>query len=244
MNVSWFSSGVSSAVATKLCADELDLIIYTHIDDQHEDSLRFVRDCEQWFGKPVVINQSKFKNVEAVIRYKKCIRIPPRITPCTEHLKKLIRKEWEYNNGKDHTYFWGLDIHEATPKSGAELSRVERILKAMPDSKHRFPLVERGISKAEAHRILKASGIARPKMYDLGFQNNNCIGCVRGGMWYWNMVRKNFPDVFTARAKLEREIGKSCINGTFLDELAEGAGRESDEIDNECGIMCEMMRIT
>ena len=36
--VSWFSAGVSSAVATRLAIDEIDEIIYTHIDDQHEDS--------------------------------------------------------------------------------------------------------------------------------------------------------------------------------------------------------------
>ena len=34
ITVSWFSAGVSSAVATKLIIDEVDRIIYTHIDDQ------------------------------------------------------------------------------------------------------------------------------------------------------------------------------------------------------------------
>jgi hypothetical protein len=53
--VAWFSAGVSSAVATKLMIDEIDQILYTHIDDQHPDTLRFVRDCESWFGKPVEI---------------------------------------------------------------------------------------------------------------------------------------------------------------------------------------------
>ena len=43
--VSWFSAGVSSAVATKLAIDDIDQIIYTHIDDQHPDTMRFVKDC-------------------------------------------------------------------------------------------------------------------------------------------------------------------------------------------------------
>ena len=41
LTVSWFSAGVSSAVATWLVRDQIDRIIYTHIDDQHPDAMRF-----------------------------------------------------------------------------------------------------------------------------------------------------------------------------------------------------------
>ncbi len=44
--VSWFSAGVSSAVATKLAIDEIDEIIYIHIEDHHPDNMRFIGDCE------------------------------------------------------------------------------------------------------------------------------------------------------------------------------------------------------
>lgn len=56
-------------------------------------------------------------------------------------------------------------------------------------------------------------------MYDLGYPNNNCVGCVKGGMGYWNKIRVDFPEVFERRARQEREIGHSCIKGVFLDEL-------------------------
>jgi hypothetical protein len=77
-------------------------------------------------------------------------------------------------------------------------------------------------------------------MYDLGYANNNCVGCVKGGMGYWNKIRKDFPDVFAQRAKEEREIGHSCIKGTFLDELEPGRGRMEQEIMEDCGIACEL----
>ena len=76
-------------------------------------------------------------------------------------------------------------------------------------------------------------------MYDLGYTNNNCIGCVKGGMGYWNKIRKEFPEVFSSRAKLERDIGHSCIKGVFLDELDPNRGR-NDEVIPDCGIMCEI----
>ena len=61
-------------------------------------------------------------------------------------------------------------------------------------------------------------------MYDLGYPNNNCIGCIKGGMGYWNKIRTDFPDVFEHRAKLEKELGFSILkdshgNPVFLDEL-------------------------
>ena len=83
---------------------------------------------------------------------------------------------------------------------------------------------------------------ARPKMYELGYANNNCVGCVKGGMGYWNHIRKDFPEVFESRAKLEREVGHSMLkdkNGpVYLDELDPNRGDMNTEIMPDCGIMC------
>lgn len=83
---------------------------------------------------------------------------------------------------------------------------------------------------------------ARPLMYDLGYPNNNCIGCIKGGMGYWNRIRKDFPEVFESRAKLERLVGHSMLkdkNGpVYLDELDPDRGDMNIEIFPDCGIMC------
>lgn len=76
----------------------------------------------------------------------------------------------------------------------------------------------------------------------MGYSNNNCIGCVKGGKGYWNKIRVDFPEVFASRAKLERDIGHSCIKGTFLDELDPNAGKMSEEIMDDCGIFCELAK--
>lgn len=66
--------------------------------------------------------------------------------------------------------------------------------------------------------------------------------CVKGGMGYWNRIRKDFPEVFASRAKLEREVGHSMLkdkNGpVYLDELDPDRGDMNTEIMPECGIMC------
>ncbi len=236
--VSWFSAGVSSAVATKLAIDHIDRIIYTHIDDQHPDTLRFVKDCEAWFGKPVEILQSPYKTVAAAIRSSLGGNYigGARGSPCRKILKTRVRKEWELDyQGKSLRYIWGFDRDE--------WERAERIEQAMPGQTHLFPLIDQQITKETAHQILKASGICRPAMYDLGYHNNNCVGCIKGGMGYWNKIRVDFPEVFAARAKMEREIGGSCINGVYLDELDPGRGREQGPIVDDCGVFCELMAL-
>lgn len=80
-------------------------------------------------------------------------------------------------------------------------------------------------------------------MYDLGYPNNNCIGCFKGGMGYWNRIRKDFPEVFESRAQLERLVGYSILkesDGTplYLDELDPNRGDMNTEIFPDCGIMC------
>ena len=235
MVVSWFSAGVSSFIATYLEKDNVDKIIYTHIDDQHEDTMRFLRDCEKAIGKEIEILQSRYKTVNEVIRQFRFINSPYGAR-CTDMLKRRVRKEWEYKHRNESlTYIWGYDIEERR--------RAERLLESMPQFKHKFPLIEKQLTKDDCHGILRGLGIKRPMMYELGYRNNNCIGCVKGGMGYWNKIRKDFPEVFAERAKLEREIEATCIKGIYLDELEPDRGRIEDEVMDECSIICQIVNM-
>lgn len=232
MKICWFSTGVSSFVAAYLTKD-VDEIIYTHVSNQHPDSLRFLHDCEKLLGRDITILQSdRYESVDDVIERTRCINTPFG-APCTKFLKKEVRKKWESEHPGFHTYVWGFDVNE--------IKRAERLEKAMSDYEHEFPLIEHGLTKEDVHGIAKKLCLKRPVMYDLGYPNNNCVGCVKGGMGYWNKIRVDFPEVFERRAKQEREIRHSCIKGVFLDELNPNRGRIENEIMEECGIMCQLM---
>jgi hypothetical protein len=233
MIVSWFSAGVSSFVATWLERARIDRIIYIHIDEQHPDSLRFVADAEKLIGKPIEILQSPFQSVANVIRQTRCIKlVPSGYAKCTDRLKKQVRKEWESKQSEPLTYVWGFDADER--------HRADRLVEAMPLQSHLFPLIEQGLDKEQAHGLAKRLGLKRASMYDLGYNNNNCIGCVKGGMGYWNKIRRDFPDTFSRMAAIEREIGHSCIKGIYLDELDPERGRTTDEVMEDCGIACQL----
>lgn len=227
MIVSWFSAGASSAVATK--AARPDIIIYIHIDDQHEDTLRFIDDCEDWFGHKIERLQSPLQSVETCCFAAGFIR-GPHGAACTNRLKKRVRKEWERENPGRHTYVWGFDCNEK--------HRAEGTVLAMRDYDHEFPILN--YTKAEVHGMLEAAGIKRPAMYDMGYPNNNCIGCVKGGMGYWNKIRIDFPDVFARRAAMERKIGGHILKECYLDELDPKRGRNCELIVPDCGIFCEI----
>ena len=231
VKVSWFSTGISSFVACYLAKD-IDEIIYTHVANQHPDSLRFLHDCEKLLGRKITILQSeRYKDVDDVIEKTRCINTAWG-APCTSKLKRDVRKEWERKNPDHHIYVWGFDRDE--------VKRALRLEKAMSDYEHEFPLIEHNLSKEDAHGIAERLGLKRPIMYDLGYPNNNCIGCVKASAGYWNKIRVDFPDVFERRARQEREIGHSCIKGMFLDELPPDKGNMNQEVMEECGIFCQL----
>lgn len=237
MKVCWLSAGVSSFVAGYLAKNTVDLFLYIDIADQHPDSMRFIHDCETVLGKQVgVLKSNEYNCVGDVCRAFRFVN-SAHGAKCTEVLKKRVRKKWEYEHRDyDITYVWGMDLNEK--------HRADSLIETMTDFNHEFPLIDDQLSKQDAHGICASLGIKRPAMYDMGYANNNCIGCVKGGGGYWNKIRKDFPKVFQDRARMEREIGHSILHNAngmlFLDELPEDYGRIDDEIMEDCSIFCQM----
>lgn len=111
MKVCWFSTGISSFVACYLAKD-VDEIIYTHVANQHPDSLRFLHDCEKLLGRKITVLQSdEYRDVDDVIEKTRCINTPFG-APCTEKLKKRVRMKWEREHPDHHIYVWGMDATE------------------------------------------------------------------------------------------------------------------------------------
>lgn len=238
LTVAWLSAGVSSFIAAYLIKDEIDEFYYIDIDDQHPDSIRFIKDCEKLLGKEIkILKSTTYPTVESACRAGGMIRSAKTgYAFCTDYLKKRVRKEqFEYYHQNDElTYVWGMDC------SPNERARAERIIEAQPNFNHRFPLIEQYLTKQDSHAMSRRLGLKRPLMYDLGYKNNNCVGCVKGGMGYWNKIRKDFPEVFEARAKLERLLNCRCLKECFLDELEPNRGNIDSEIMEDCGIFCEL----
>ena len=237
MIIAWWSAGVTSAVATKLAIDKYGkdnvLPIYFHIDSAHHDNARFKEQCEEWYGLEIQVEQAKgYNNQFDVILRDKYVNGPGGAR-CTLVLKKRVRQRLE----KELEYTGQVFGFEYSKK---EVNRAIRFKEQYPDAKPLFPLIDHKMNKPECLFYLEQTGIKRPEMYTLGYGNNNCIGCVKGGMGYWNKIRVDFPDFFDKMAEAERQVGNSCLRGVFLDELDPEAGRKQKMIMPDCGNFCDI----
>lgn len=237
--VCWFSCGAASAVATKLAiadnAGKNELVIaYTEVANEHPDNRRFLMDCEQWFGQKIVVlrNDEFNSDIYEVFRRKRFI-VGPQGAPCTRLLKRQMRMFFEE---EDDLQVFGF-TYEETDRAAKFKERNSYVNMLTP-------LIDRSLIKADCQAMIERAGIDMPEMYRLGYRNNNCIGCVKGGMGYWNKIRVDFPWQFRRMAKLEREIGASVIHtehgSVFLDELDPERGKDQEQPDIECSFFCNM----
>jgi hypothetical protein len=228
--VVWFSAGAASAVAAKLTLhDTPDAVIARClVTNEHEDNDRFALDCEKWFGKSIVTLWSdKYVDCWDVWEKRRWLNGPGGAL-CTVEMKKKVRQAYAQ---PDDINVFGFTVEEK--------ARAQRFRMNNPEIEARFPLIERDITKRECFRTVERAGILLPAMYRLGYVNANCIGCVKGGMGYWNKIRRDFPAVFERMAALEEHIGASCINGQPLRTLDPNAGTGTDLTDlPDCGLFC------
>jgi len=123
VNVSWFSGGVSSAVALWLAREIVEKVVYIDISDHHPDNLRFLKDVEKWIGKQIdIIRSKRFSSVEDVVLATQYVNGPGGAS-CTNKLKKQVRKDWELENPGRHTYIWGYDANERERERDGLLKR-------------------------------------------------------------------------------------------------------------------------
>lgn len=242
----WFSCGAASAVAAKKTIEKyghtnIVRVINTFIKEEHSDNRRFLKDIESWLGLPIEIASNKdFPNGSAMeVWDKRRYMSGVKGAPCTKALKKEARHQWERENNPD----WHVLGFTYEEKNRFELFVKTERPNVLPI------LIENKITKAECFSIIKEAGIKLPEIYELGYPNANCIGCVKAtSPTYWNHVRQMHPDVFEERAIQSREIGCKLVRvrgkRIFLDELLPtDKGASMKNMNFECGIFCEETKL-
>lgn len=204
--VAWWSAGITSAVACKMAIEMYGNVrlYYIETGKAHEDNARFKADCEKWYGQEIITlqNSKGYKDPLDVV-YKDRYINGPEGAKCTKVLKKEVRFELQerykrtlFNDEILTNQIFGFEFDRR------QINRAIRFLQQYPDANALFPLIEKGLTKNNSAAILINAGIELPAMYQLGYNNNNCKGCFKGGRGYWNKVRIDFPDVFQDTATL------------------------------------------
>ena len=239
--VSHFSCGAASAVATKLVLcqypAEQVLILRAWIKEEHEDNDRFSADCERWFGHPItVLRDTKYgASVLEVFRRRRYLK-GQFGAPCAKALKRDVL---EAASLPSDIFVLGYTAEEE--------DRVDNFIDANNGRKVICPLVERGLKKADVLAMVERAGIRLPTMYLLGYNNNNCRCCIKGGEGYFNRMRVDFPENFIALADIQESIGPGAFlfrdrktgERYSLRDLPSGKGRHK-EPEISCSFHCEM----
>ncbi len=239
-HVAWFSCGAASAVAAKLvvekCGAQCEVVYCDTLKTEHADNARFLIDVEQWIGRKIsIIRSEKYASIDEVFE-KTRYMAGPRGARCTVEMKKIPREAFERPTD---THVFGYTFDEQSRAAAFETQN--------PALSVEWVLIDQFIRKEDCYRMLRKVGIALPAMYGLGFDHNNCIGCVKAqSPGYWNRVRSHFPEVFARRARQSRMLGARLVllgqvDGQnvrgFLDELPLDASASDDAI--ECGPACQ-----
>lgn len=231
--IAWYSCGAASAVATKLCPDSDP--VYCDTGAEHPDNKRFKKDCEQWLRRPIINIASRDYADTWHVWEKTRWLAGIDGARCTVELKVKPRLAYQMPNSI-HIFGYTADSEDA--------ARAKRLRDNYPELTIETPLIDRGLTKAACLDMLIRAGIEPPVMYSLGFQNNNCIPCVKAtSPAYWALIRKHFPEKFDRMAKLSRELDvRLCrINGerAFIDEIPLDQ-ETTNPLQPSCDFLCHL----
>lgn len=253
MIVCWFSCGAASACAAKLAIEKYGKdnvrLVNNPVANEHPDNMRFLHDCEQWLGGVKIESATNpcFKQCDITEVFDSYgLMSTPHFAPCTLELKQMARMQWESDNGFDKEkdiIVMGYTVEEKNRQANFNKSEKNKGYTL------ECPLIDAGWDKHRCFAEIEQAGIKLPEIYTkYGFPNANCIGCVKSGsVWYWQLVRKQFPEVFKKRAEQSRRLGCRLVDlgagndprHIFLDELPEDkVGRKPKSCYVECGIFC------
>lgn len=239
--LAWFSCGAASAVMSKLLVEKYgarcEVINNWMENDEDADNRRFMLDCEPWIGATIKqIKSPKYSSINEVFEKERYMAGPDGAR-CTVEMKKVPR--FLYQDVADiHCLGYTVD----------EQKRIREFEQNNPELFLEWPLRDAGLTKQDCFDIIAKAGIQRPAMYDKGYKNANCPGCVKvTSPPYWRRVKRTHPQVFDLRVKQSRELGVKLIQITvngkreriFLDELQPWMGRKSKEESVDCGPFCD-----
>lgn len=237
-----FSCGAASAVATRLALAEYGeraVIVNAFIANEHPDNRRFLSDCEAWFGKSITVLRDEKYGADVIEVFRRTRWIKGRDgASCTMRIKRGLLRTFEQPGD-----VLVLDF------TAEEQDRWDNFREDWPDRPAIAPLIERGLTKTDCKAMMERAGLVLPFMYLQGYDNANCIGCVKGGAGYFRAIREDYPDEFKRIADIEQEIGPGAYilrhrSGPLkgqrfpLHELREGPAWRNEALP-ACGLFCE-----
>jgi len=232
-----FSGGRSSAVMTKLLLDEHRYthnirVTFANTGEEHEDTLRFIRDCDRNWGFGVVwleavVHHGEKKGVtHKIVNYESASRngepfrefikkygIPNATTPqCTTRLKTDVMESYLKSQG----FVRGKGINYDTA-IGIRADEIDRISAKRKEQRLIYPLVKAGHTKESIKEYMSQFDwdLRIPEHY------GNCVWCWKKTLRKHLTLMQDDESIFDFPEQMEEEFG--CHKGDSA--AGDGYGR-------------------
>lgn len=208
------SGGKTSAIAAdrvlKAFPRERVLLWFADTLWEDDDLYRFLDDLEAYWDKPIIRQSDGRTPLQVADDH----RIIPSsyVAPCSIELKVKMFERFIETLPKPLTVCLGFDFME-WHRVWKPLERYE----ALPGVWCAVPLMWKPSEMPGSYnRIIESWGIKLPRLYELGFNHNNCGGrCVRQGVKAWQLLHQHFPERFEEVANWERERSTNPDAATY-----------------------------
>jgi 3'-phosphoadenosine 5'-phosphosulfate sulfotransferase (PAPS reductase)/FAD synthetase len=174
--------------------------IFADTSTEDPDLYRFLADQERYFG--ITIERTKDGRTPWQVMKDEGYITLKGMAPCSNVLKRE-RIEGiiggRYQQG-EYTRVFGYEW--------SEIDRMDRLTAAVYPDPAWFPLSEPPyVDKCHIAAFLEKIGIAVPRLYQLGFEHNNCSAlCVKAGQAHWAKVYFTLPDRYAYAEAKEEEV--------------------------------------
>lgn len=187
-----YSGGLSSfEVARVLVAehgpDDVECV-FTDTATEDEDLYRFLRETIDYLGCTLT-HLADGRNIWEVFMDAKFMG-NSRIDPCSRVLKREMFRRYldeRYPDPEAVTLYYGIQEHEK--------HRITALTERWAPYRVEAPLIALGTTTEQMQVTLDAIGIELPRLYELGFEHNNCGGfCVKTGQRQMAHLLKVLPE--------------------------------------------------
>lgn len=205
-HVVMFSGGATSWAAAKRVAAQHGTqaltLLFTDTRMEDEDLYRFLSEAAANVGAPLIrIAEGR---TPWHVYFDKRFLGNSRQDPCSRILKREMADAWlDANRDPSKTRVYvGIDWSESHRFAALKARRGEQ------GWRYFAPLCEPPyIDKREVLAWLKREGIAPPRLYDLGFDHNNCGGfCCKAGQAHFANLLRTMPERYAKHERMEQAI--------------------------------------
>jgi len=209
-HVVFFSGGICSYLAARRARKQLHpdntVLLFCDTRMEDEDLYRFLKEAANKLNLPL-FTIADGRTPWEVFRDERFIG-SHHVDPCSKILKRQLARRWvkQHCDPNKTTLYLGLSWYEKT--------RVPKNQRAWAPWRTAYPMCDRPLlDHCEMLAAVAADGIRPPRLYELGFQHNNCGGfCVKAGHAAMRHLLNVMPHRYAyheqQEAKLQAHLGR------------------------------------